>query len=244
MATSPIRSRLALHQAWISDLPLKFLWTVNFSTRSGNSTTELGNNISRVLSKYERRESRFWKINSNQLVNQSDPSGSFGLLVAQNIAFPTESFSISTRGVEEMGGFIKGYVGGERVDYGSSNKVDITFLETNVDIVDNFIKPWIIACSHRGLIEDGNNLEDIKCTITVDLFTRDKTSYYNYGDSYIPFNSKLEPRKRIEFYNAIPYSVEGDSISYGDLTESDWKKTVAFAFSHYSIVTPDDWLSD
>ena len=143
MATSPIRSRLALHQAWISDLPLKFLWTVNFSTRSGNSTTELGNNISRVLSKYERRESRFWKINSNQLLDQSDPSGSFGLLVAQTIGFPNESFRISTQGVEEMGGFIKGYVGSERGEYGSSNRIDITFLETNVDIVDNFIKPWI-----------------------------------------------------------------------------------------------------
>lgn len=244
MATSPIRSRLALHQDWISDLPLKFLWTVNFSTRSGSSTTELGNNISRVLSKYERRDSRSWKINSNQLVNQSDPSGSFGLLVAQNIAFPSESFRISTQGTEEMGGFIKGYVGSERAEYGSGNKLDITFLETNVDIVDSFIKPWIIACSHRGLIEDGNSQEDIKCNITIDLFTRDKTSYYNNRDSYIPFDSKLEPRKRIEFYNAVPYSVEGDQISYGELTESDWKKTVAFAFSHYSIVTPDEWMSD
>jgi len=244
VSTSPIRSRLALHQAWISDLPLKFLWTVNFSTRSGSSTTELGNNISRVLSKYERRESRFWKINSNQLSDQSDPSGSFGLLVAQTIAFPNESFKISTQGVEEMGGFIKGYVGNERGEYGSGNKLDITFLETNVDIVDNFIKPWIIACSHRGLIEDGDSQEDIKCNITVDLFTRDKRSYYNPNISYSPFPSKLEPRKRIEFYNAVPYNVEGDSISYGELTESDWKKTVSFAFSHYSVVTPDDWLSD
>lgn len=244
MATSPIRSRLALHQEWISDLPLKFLWTVSFSTRSGNSTTELGNNISRVLQRYERRDSRSWKLNSNQLIDQSDPSGNFGLLVAQTIAFPNESYGVTTESAENMGGYIQGYVGGERAAYGSSNKLDITFLETNVDIVDSFIKPWIIACSHRGLIEDNNNLEDIKCTITVDLFTRDKRSYSNTAVSYNPFPSKLEPRKRIEFYNAVPFNVEGDSISYGDLAESDWKKTVSFAFSHYGVVTPDDWMSD
>lgn len=244
MALSPIRSRLALHKDWVSDLPLKFLWTVDFSSRVSGSTADLGNNISRVLEKYERRGSRFWKINSNQLKDQSDPAGIFGLLVAQTIAFPSESFSISTESAGDMGGYIQGYIGKERNAYGTQNKLDITFLETNVDIIDNFIKPWIIACSHRGLIEDGNTQEDIKCTITVDLFTRDKRSYNNSSTSLKPFKSELEPRKRIEFYNAVPYSVEGDSISYGDLTESDWKKTVAFAFSHYSVVTPDDWLSD
>ena len=244
MAISPIQSRLALHQNWISDLPLKFLWTVDFSTRTGNNTTDLGNNISRVLNKYERRDSDFWKVNSNQLKDQSDPSGTLGLIVAQTIAFPGESFNIITKSTGEMGGFIPAYIGGERSAYGSQNRVDITFLETNVDIIDNFIKPWIIACSHRGLIEDDNVSEDIKCNITVDLFTRDKSSYRNSVDSLIKFKSRFEPRKRIQFYNAVPYNVEGDSISYGELTETDWKKTVAFAFSHYSVTTPNEWLSD
>ena len=239
MATSPIQSRLALHQSWRNDLPLKFLWVVDFSTRTGNSTTGLGNNISTVLNKYENR-SDFWKVNLNQLKDQSDPSGSFGLLVAQTIAFPNESFNISTKSTGDMGGFIPAYIGGERNPYGTQNRVDITFLETNVDIIDNFIKPWIIACSHRGLIEDDNQEEDIKCNITVNLYTRDKRYYMNPVESLQKLESKFEPRKRIQFYNAVPYSVEPDSISYGELTENDWKKTVAFAFSHYSVTTPKE----
>ena len=245
MATSPIQSRLALHQSWRNDLPLKFLWTVDFSTRTGKSTTDLGNNISSVINKYERRDkSKDWKVFSDILNDQSDPSTSFGLLVAQTIAFPNESFNISTKSTGDMGGFIPAYIGGERNPYGTQNRVDITFLETNVDIIDYFIKPWIIACSHRGLIEDDNQEEDIKCNITVNLYTRDKRYYMNPVDSSKKLESKFEPRKQIQFYNAVPYSVEPDSISYGELTESDLKKTVAFAFSHYSVTTPDEWMSD
>ena len=44
----------------------------------------------------------------------------------------------------------------------------------------------------------------------------------------------MTPRKRIIFYNAVPYQVEGDAVSYGDLSYSELAKTVAFAFSHYT----------
>ena len=238
MATSPTSSRLALFQDWKNDLPLKFLWTVNFTARENRTLVDIGNNINRVLAKYERSAANLWKINTTQLAEQSDSTNNFGLLVAQNVAFPNESFGISTQSTGNMGGFIQGYVGNERNPYGSSNKIDITFLETNIDIVDYFIKPWIIASSHRGLIEDNNSLEDIKCNITVVLYTKDKSSY-NGGSA-----RKLEPRKQIDFYNAVPFNVSGDEVSYGELSESDWKKTVSFAFSHYAVSTPETWISN
>ena len=240
MATSPTSSRLALFQDWKNDLPLKFLWTVNFTARESRTLVDIGNNINRVLEKYERSSANSWRINTTQLAEQSESTNNFGLLVAQNIAFPNESFSISTQSAGNMGGFIQGYIGNERNPYGSSNKIDITFLETNIDIVDYFIKPWIIASSHRGLIEDNNSQEDIKCNITAVLYTKDKNSYRKGSAS----KGKLEPRKQIDFYNAVPFNVAGDEVSYGELSESDWKKTVSFAFSHYAVSTPETWISN
>jgi hypothetical protein len=248
VATSPISSRLNLHQKWVNDLPLKNLWTVDFQSRSGSNTTDLGGNISRVISKYERRTRDNWPVVNGLLQNQTDSTGTYGYLLAQTIAFPSETFGVSTVGISDgsgSGGYINGYIGQQRNSYGSSNKIDVTFLETNIDSVDNFIKPWIIACSYRGLIEDGDTLEDIKCNIVVSLFTKDKASYNATRDENgvlaIP-TRKFEPRKQITFYNAVPYSVEGDAISYGELSISDYTKTVAFAFSHYIVTTPPDWL--
>ena len=241
MAESPIASRLAVHQSWINDLPLKYLWTVNFETRSGQDMSELGNNVSRVLKKYERPNDRVWQLDTTSITSKSDSTSNYGYLLAQNIAFPGELFSITTVTAGNMGGYIQGYVGGDRSPYGIENKLDITFLETNVDVIDYFIKPWIIASSHRGLIEDNNQAEDIKCNIVVNLHTKDKSSYYS---SVRTSQRKFEPRKQITFYNAVPCQVAGDAMSYGTLSYEELTKIVTFAFSHYSITTPPDWLSD
>jgi hypothetical protein len=44
---------------------------------------------------------------------------------AQAIGFPTESYSISTEELQNGGGYLMGYVSGNRTSYGSQNKLDI-----------------------------------------------------------------------------------------------------------------------
>ena len=241
MASSPTASRLALHQDWVNDLPLKFLWTVDFQTRSGKSMTELGNSVNRVLTKYERVNSSVWQVDANSITSKSDSTGNFGYLLAQAISFPSEGFRIKTVDTGDTGGYITGYAGSERNNYGTGNKLDITFLETNIDVIDYFIKPWIIASSHRGLIEDGNTEEDIKCNIIVNLHTKDKSSY---STTVKLTQRKFEPRKQITFYNAVPYQVAGDMVSYGLLSYEELTKVVSFAFSHYSVTTPSSYLDN
>ena len=241
MPNSPIKTRLKLHRDWQNDLPLKFLWTVDFATRDGKDTATLGSRINNVISQYERRNGQDWFIEESLLKDQSDSSSEFGYLLAQNIAFPNESFNISTENIEGAGGYLMGYVSGDRAQYGSSNKIDVTFLETNTDIIDYFIKPWIIANSFKGLIEDGITNEDLKCHITVTLYTRDKASYSSKNNSIAKTTKnlpeqKFEPRKKIIFYNAIPFNVAADAISYNDLSFAELTKTVSFAFSHYNTV--------
>jgi hypothetical protein len=241
VAKTPTSSRLNLHRDWKHDLPLKSLWTIDFTTRDGGDTATLGSRINAVFSQYERRQPSDWQIEESLIRDQTDSSGENGYLLAQAIAFPTESYNISTGELPNSGGYLMGYISGDRLPYGSQNKLDITFLETNTDIFDYFIKPWIIANSHKGLIEDGVTDKDIKCNITVVLYTRDKKASSTGEFDYT--NSRLEPRKKIVFYNAVPYSVAGDAVSYGELTYSELIKIVSFSFSHYNTVKLYDSIS-
>ena len=229
----PIKRRLQLHRQWLYDIPLKFLWAVYIYPKTPNFN-ELGENIRTVISKYEITNTKQWPVNTNGLKDIMDEFGSFGILLAQNIALPSDAFDINTTSIDGAGGRLGGQYAGNRQGYGSSNKVDITFLETNIDIFDYFFKPWIIANSYKGLIEDGTGKNELKCDIQVIQFSRDAFSYPNViGDSAID----LSVRKVIEFYDAVPFQVNGDSLSYGDLGLNDITKTVSFSFSRYAVVS-------
>jgi len=240
---SIIGKRLSLHKAWENDYPLPYIWKISFNTRSGGTMSTLGGAIDNILSKYERRITSVgqtegpWPVKINRFDDLSDYSD--GFLLASTVAFPSESFQISTVGDEGggYGGIIPGYVAAARNSYGSQNKLDITFIESNIDIIDYFIKPWIIAVGHKGLIEMGNNdSEDLKCTIDVKLFSRDTDTYGKSFDYTNTSNLRMSLRKQFKFHNAVPFMSEGKEISYSEFTLSDIQKTASFAFSHYTTV--------
>lgn len=237
--TGPVPLRLELQHEWENDIPLKFLWTISFLARgpgaatgaAANSLKDIGNNVSTILKRYEGDNK--WVVKPNIYQNQSDNTNTYGYMFATAVAFPNDAFNVSNSEFNNTGGFLPGYIGGQRGGYGGSNSLNITFLETNTDIIDYFIRPWIIAASHKGLIEDGK--EDIKCNIMINLYTRDKNLYKEAivrPDAEV----KFERRKSFMFENAIPMQVGGDSISYGDLSISDITKAVTFAFTNYYTI--------
>lgn len=229
----PIRRRLELHKDWRYDIPLKFLWGVYILPKVGKFDL-LGENIRSVIEKYEIKRPDQWPVNTRGLSDVIDRFGTFGVLLAQNIALPSDSFNIDSTSIDGAGGRLGGQYAGNRQGYGSSNKVDITFLETNIDIFDYFIKPWIIANSYKGLIEDGTGENELKCDIRLIQFTRDAFSYRNVIGAGA---TDLSVRKIIEFYDATPFQVNGDSLSYGDINMNDITKTVSFSFSRYATVS-------
>jgi hypothetical protein len=234
----PRAARLDRQIKWENDLPLKFLWTIKFSARDGQNNA-LGNRIEKVIKMYEARSTGKWPVQKDIIERQSHSK--YGYLFATAVAFPGDSFAIMEQPFENTGGFIPAYVGGQRTGYGSGNKLDITFFETNKDILDYFIRPWIIANSHLGLIELGEgNPTDIKCHIQVCFYTRDKASYERKNEDAFSGNVKefrtvMQLRKSMQFYNCVPFNIAGDQISYGELSFSDVSKIVSFAFSHYEI---------
>lgn len=231
----PVRSRLKLFQNWDHDVPLKFLWSIDFYPSDGETAnmTVLGSNITYWVEIYEPNN---WTVEPGLIDRQTDSSSGVGYLLAQAVSFPSEEFGISTEPVNNSGGFVAGYVGDRRADYGSSNKVDISFLETNIDIIDYYIKPWIVASSYKGLIED--NEAPIKCDITATLYSR---ASENYGSNVIASarrsSSPVEykARKQLIFKNCVPSNVEADKVSYGELSYDELVKTATFIFSHYQI---------
>ncbi len=237
--TGPGPLRLSLQSEWENDIPLKFLWTISFLTRGpaattvaeANSLTDIGNNVISILRRYEGDNK--WVVKPDIYKNQSDNTNTYGYMFATAVAFPNDAFNVSNSELNNTGGFLPGYIGGQRGGYGGSNSLNISFLETNIDIIDYFLRPWIIAASHKGLIEDGK--EDIKCNIMVNLYARDKELY---KQRVVQPNTTVnfERRKSFMFENAIPIQVGGDSISYGDLSISDITKTVTFAFTNYYTI--------
>lgn len=234
MPISPTGRRLnALSRSWENDLPAKFLWTLDFSARTasgdefnpgqGAGMLNVGENIQRVLSMYENNT---WHLDPAMFDDRRDDR--LGFYFAQNVALPTEQMSIGTTPVNNSGGFVAGYHGERRMDYGTSNKLDITFLEQNRDVVDMFIRPWIVAVSYYGLIEDGEI--DLKCTITVNLHTR------GMPGSEMDFGELENLRKTYVFENCVPYQITGDAVSYGELSQDDLTRTAAFTFSNYKII--------
>jgi hypothetical protein len=227
-----IRKRLRLHQDWTNDIPLKNIWGINFSARSdGANMLTIGNSIKHYLDIY--RPNRF-KVETSLLDRVSDSE--IGFMLAQNVAFPSESFNISTAPVPDgAGGFQAGQIGG---NLSTDNKLSITFLETNIDVFSFFFQPWVVAASYAGLIEDDTE-KDIKCNIDIAQYTRSTARYadkvnVSYRGNYF---AEYTLRKLHTFYDAVPVSVEGDKISYGDMSVSDITRGVAFSFSDYRLNT-------
>jgi hypothetical protein len=233
--STPVYKRLRLHRNWAQDIPLKFLWVLFISPRNGRTLTQLGESIKRVINEYEVTKTGSWPVKTDLLENINDSTGQFGVLLAQNVVFPQDAFNIED---VRPGGGANGYLGlptsGQRGVYGGQNNLNITFLETNIDVFDYFIRPWIIAGSYKGMIELGEEDEnDLKCNMQVVLFTRDFASYNN---NLPQTQRKLEIRKVFEFDNVIPYQVKGDALSYGEMTSSNIERTVTFAFTRYRTI--------
>jgi len=180
--------------------------------------------IDNVLNQYERKHQNEWPVDNIISIDAiRQQLGFVGL--AQAVAFPSEGFQVGTADLDNRGGLIPGIHGNPRNPYGSENKLNITFLETNTDIFDYFMKPWTIAAAHKGLIEDGDNNTNIKSTIDAYLYGRATNR------SSVP-----TLRKHITFHKCVPMQVDADSVSYGDMSyDNDLSRVVAFVFERYTV---------
>ncbi len=229
-----IRKRLSLHQDWTNDIPLKNIWGINFSARTGSGAmVNVGDAIEYYLDMYRPQT---FKVDNDLFDRVSDFEA--GFLLAQNVNMPEETLGYSTSDLANTGGFQAPLVGGQRA---TGNELDMTFLETNRDVFSFFLQPWVVAATYAGLIEDDTE-PDIKCNIDIIQYSRTAERYADkVGESNkIKGRSEVEfgIRKMHTFYDCVPSSVTGDEFSYGDQSFSDISRGAKFIFQHYQLNTP------
>ena len=241
-----------LNQRWGNSIHLPNLWlvtmyadTTNIGPLNNDTAQSLVLGVNNVLDKYERGSYRggispsfpvrgdFFNITGN--VKEVYTNGiSF---LAQSVQLPTDTFKVSNSNNDNMGGFRGGYIGADRESYDS---VTIDFLETNIDIVDYFIRPWCLAVSYKGLIEDGDAETNVKAFMDLKLFSPATPAPTN--PSELPTPREWEVRKHYSFTGVVPITVPGKELSYG----SDIKvisPKVSFAFKDYWIVGGPEFKS-
>ncbi len=228
-----IRKRLRLHQDWTNDLPLKNIWGINFSARTGSGAmVNVGDAIEYYLDMYRPNT---YKVDNDLFDRVSDFEA--GFLLAQDVAIPGITLATNEQSLPGSGG-VQAMQYGDRI--GDDHNMKISFLETNRDVFSFFMQPWVVACAYAGLIEDDSE-PDIKCNIDVIQYSRTAERYGDkLGESQKLDKSVVEYgiRKMHTFYDAVPTNVDGDNISYGEQSLSDITRTVGWNFAHYQLNTP------
>ena len=230
-----IRKRLRLHQDWTNDIPLKNIWGINFSARTGSGAmVNVGEAIEYFLDIYRPNT---YKVDKDLFDRVSDFDS--GFLLAQDVSLPSIQVGVSEQAIPGSGG-MQAMQYADRIS--KANNMSVSFLETNRDVFSFFMQPWVVACAYAGLIEDDNE-PDIKCNIDIIQYTR---TAEKYGDKIGESNKRRRSNDPVEygirkmhtFYDCVPTNVDGDKFSYDKQTLSDITRTVGWNFAHYQLNTP------
>lgn len=212
---------------WENSIPLKTLWVLTFDNLPGviynvnNILGPVGGDLGGIY-ETERVNSSLIKFpiaeNNINDENLSTPNHS---LLAQKITFPTDVVVANYTSNLNMGGLYGGYYASNRENYQS---ITVSFLETNRDIIDLLFRPWLIATSYMGFIEESSDL-NIKTNMNVTVYGKYTTTDW-------------KARKKYIFEGVQPTSVPGDSLSYDK--NYNLIRDVMFHFKRYYIINPDD----
>lgn len=210
---------------WENSIPLKTLWVLTFDNLPSvidNVNLILGpvGGIQGSILETERTNSSVIKfpIAQNNINDEilGVPNHS---LLAQKVTFPNDTIVANYTSNQNMGGLYGGYFSSNRENY---NGITVSFLETNRDIIDLLFRPWLIAASYVGFIEDP--VLNIKTNINVTVYGKNDTTEWRARKKYI-------------FEGVQPTMVAGDALSY----EKDYSliRDVTFFFKRYYIVDPE-----
>lgn len=253
------------------------IWAIKFSP-AGTSSSSLGSSISRVLQEYKDINNFSSVFNNNnpyaailQANNEHHVSvgNSKHFLLANKISIPGETLQLATGSVpsaDVSGGILWGRAVGSRLSNPvNTNKIGITFFDTNKEILDLLIKPWLAAISYQGLIEDPS-CPCLKCDISAYFFAkssangkvvqttlnipRNVAQFYNEGENKfsnwsstnntvrVSSYSEHKPylRKTIVFKNCIPISTPAKNYNFGpDIGHDEIMSEVDFSYDYYTL---------
>lgn len=188
------------------------------------------------------------KDDTNILVD----NGKGHFLLANKLTIPQESMNITgVNGIQDnnLGGVMFGRIAANRYASPQIRKVKIDFLDTNFNFAERFVKPWIVACAQRGLIES-SDLPELKCNIHTYFFAKSSPNYRitHYRDTVLSNNSRsiidtFGPNEdmpfchsEIIFHDCVPLTVGEKHYNYSPTMDvSETISNVEFSYDYYTV---------
>ena len=195
-------------------LPKGPLWVIVF-----DFDTFILNTIKSVK-QYEPRMPEPWLIDQAlNTVTSYRYQTEKGCMFAQAVTIPGESLIYAREGIQ-YNSFIRGGVGQGRQDF---NSVQINFLNTNVNFVDNVIRPWVVMTGHLGMIARPES-KKYRCNLTI----------YKLGIDRVdrpPFIAQ-----QFNFWEVCPINVSSEDLNYTS-DGSSIVKTAEFVYQWYTTTS-------
>lgn len=248
-----------LLSTWAGSIPLQHFWAVEidfntqFLTRFDAWASLLAQNT-RTDSSYSLEEFPWEKFNSNIIKNltvkdyqQNNLDGgaySMGCFFARTVNIPGERIETSNASINQAGGMLFPRFISKRA---ALNNLQISFMETNASFVDAVIRPWSIINSYSGNIarNPSDTLQPLKTTVTATFYSKISNTTYisrattgkQIGIATENTQTRIVPRKKFIFNNAMPVSVNAQEHSY--VGESLQSRAVDFLYTSYKIDMSD-----
>lgn len=225
----PIPAFLDLLSKWPTSIPLNNIWTVNFTTPDidqnvltepfGSSYSNPANAPGGIVNQ------NAWELSNyrNQIKSKIESSNKDKWyktnMLAHGITHVGDGIETKRIAIEQSRGYLPGLVTTGRREM---EKMQISFLETNISYVDMVIRPWMLKIASESLIAyrpstQGFLRSDIVCSM-----------YAMTGPGKTPVM-----RKSFCYYNAFPVSIVGEKYTF---TSSEIElNAVEFAFTHYAV---------
>jgi len=205
---------------WGTDVPLQTQWVVRIAPKS--DLFQFFNEISRFFTAdhSQLREATKYSHFENFLGARTNPTEEgLGLYFAQSVDIPGESLEMGPISMDGDNCFLQSSVIKNRTS-GGKREISISLLETNIDIVDGLIKPWIIACGYRG-----NAMIPGKPSLKADI----QVVQYTKG-------SDKPVRKIHNFIDCTPFNADGSSLQHDDERIVAKNTTWIYNYYHYKLV--------
>jgi hypothetical protein len=204
------------------DIPLHTQWILRIIPQ--NSLVSFFNEIKKYIAvdhtqlSYATKYEYIEKFLGPKTNSQRD---GLGLFFAQSLDIPEESLELEVPAMAGDNGFLQGNLIKKRAS-GGSRQLTMTLLETNVDIVDGLIKPWLIACGYRGNCEMPY-APNLKADIEI-------VQYAKGGGLEKP------ARKMHHFMGCTPFTCDGSSLQYDSEKVVAKKISWVYNYYHYKLI--------
>jgi hypothetical protein len=208
-------------ESWLTAIPLQSQWIVLIQPFPLCINTDILQGLERTGG-----DNKNFDVSRAKNILTSFPFQKVnGCIFAQSVQIPNETLNTTRATVANNRGFLPGVLSNGRT---ISDRLNISFLETNTSFSDFVIRPWVIAAEHFGFVareKDTNRTRDIRNV---------KSTVYVMEYSRTFQNVSMIPKKIWTFFNCAPVSVESYNLDYNEPNTAPTIKT-QWTYTNYAV---------